>query len=116
MKIVGIGLDLCKISRIKNIRQKPYWSRFLDRVLHQNEKLSQTTDEFVASRWAAKEAIVKATGLKELPYRQIEVHKGANGEPLITIHNNNLSKLHYLLSISHEEDLTAAVVIAFESS
>ena len=116
MKIVGIGLDLCKISRIKNIRKKPYWPRFLDRVLHQNEKLSSITDEFVASRWAVKEAIVKATGIKEIPYRLIEVRKGPKGEPQLTVHDSKLSHLHYLLSITHEEDITAAVVIALDSS
>ena len=114
MKIVGVGLDLCKITRIHNIRQKPHWPRFVNRVLHENEKHSSMSDEYVASRWATKEAIVKATGMKELPYRLIEVYKGSNGEPYLKVHDPKLCHLQYFLSISHEEDITAAVVIAVD--
>lgn len=86
MKILGIGVDVVKISRIHNILQKNYHKRFLVKVLHQKEfdYFNTLTDEdyqaqYVASRWAAKEATVKALGKKELVYSQTYLTKDIDG-------------------------------------
>ena len=61
MRILGIGVDIVKISRIQNILSKNYSLRFLTKVLHvkELEHLKKHDDEeylaeYVASRWAAK--------------------------------------------------------------
>jgi holo-[acyl-carrier protein] synthase len=86
MKILGIGVDLVKISRIQQILHKNYHKRFLVKVLHKQELdyFNTLTDEdyqaqFVASRWAAKEATVKALGKRELVYSQTHITKDIDG-------------------------------------
>ena len=37
MKILGIGVDMVKVSRIENILSKSYAKRFLTKVLHSKE-------------------------------------------------------------------------------
>ncbi len=37
MKVLGVGVDLVKISRIQNILSKNYKLRFLTKVLHPQE-------------------------------------------------------------------------------
>lgn len=61
MKILGIGIDIIKISRMHKILKERYSARFLTRVLHplELEHYKEITNEdyqgqFVASRWAAK--------------------------------------------------------------
>lgn len=69
MKVFGVGIDLVKITRIEKILKKNYNQRFLMKVLHPSElahfnniKNLEYQADYVASRWAAKEATVKALG------------------------------------------------------
>jgi holo-[acyl-carrier protein] synthase len=69
MKIFGIGIDLVKISRMQKILEQSYKQRFLTKVLHPREleHFKDITNEeyqaqYLASRWAAKEATIKAIG------------------------------------------------------
>ncbi len=69
MKIFGIGVDLVQNSRIRNVLTKSHAKRFLVRVLHQDElkhydtiNMDRVQIQYVASRWAVKEAVVKALG------------------------------------------------------
>ncbi len=67
---------------------------------------------FLASRWAAKEALVKATGRTDLPFHKVDLQRrqgmapclawpAAPGSPPTTA----------LLSLSHETDVSVAVVV-----
>ena len=115
-KFLGIGIDICKIDRIARILKKPYSKRFLTRVLQKNEFYSEITPEFVAGRWAAKEALVKSTGHKTLVYSDVQVTYNALGQPEFKFYseylNDLFSKNSFLLSISHESDYAAAVVLS----
>jgi holo-[acyl-carrier protein] synthase len=63
--IFGIGVDVLEAARIKRVHEK-YGAQFVERLLMPAEhaQLSKTkrTDRFLAMRFAAKEAIVKAMG------------------------------------------------------
>ena len=69
---------------------------------------------FLASRWAAKEALVKAANNVELIFPLIEVSR-QNGRPELVLHGRNLEQLRGVseahLSISHEDDYSIAFVI-----
>ncbi|MDQ0155656.1 holo-ACP synthase [Robertmurraya andreesenii] len=117
--ITGIGIDIVELKRIESIveRQK----RFAERILTENEK--QTFEglsgkrkiEFLAGRFAAKEAFSKANGTgigKELSFLDIEIVVDEKGKPYIS---KPLEKLVHL-SISHSTDYAVAQVIIEESS
>ncbi len=63
--IFGIGVDVLEAARVKKVYDK-YGQHFVDRLLLPEERaqLAKTkrTERFLAMRFAAKEAIVKAMG------------------------------------------------------
>ena len=63
--IFGIGVDVLEAARVKKLFDR-YGHHFVDRLLMpaEREQLSKTkrTERFLAMRFAAKEAIVKAMG------------------------------------------------------
>lgn len=104
---MSVGIDLCQISRIK-LEQ-----RFIDFVLSIKEQelmnKRKKKEEFLASRFAAKEAFLKANqkGLGEIKMNEIEVLNKENGAPFIIFNN----KIYENVSISHDGDYAVAVVI-----
>jgi holo-[acyl-carrier protein] synthase len=71
MKILGIGVDLVRNSRISHFIHQSYVDRFLEKFLHHHEQLvlmnianEREKVEYLASRWAVKEALNKAIGRK----------------------------------------------------
>lgn len=112
--IAGIGIDIVETKRIKAIveRQK----RFVDRILTINEKktyeqLSEGRQvEFLAGRFAAKEAFAKAYGTgigEQLSFLMIEIEVDEKGKPAIGKPLKN--GVH--LSISHSAEYAIAQVI-----
>ncbi len=104
---MAVGVDLCKISRIS------LDERFIDFVLSDKEKEAMNKrvkkEEYLASRFAAKEAFLKANhkGLGEIKMNEIEVLNYENGAPYIVF--NNI--VYENVSISHEDEYAIAVVI-----
>ena len=78
--ILGIGVDICKVSRIQRLigRGAYYHERFLTGVFHESEvaeyrrkEVESVKVQYLASRFALKEAMVKATGRQDLDYTGI---------------------------------------------
>jgi holo-[acyl-carrier protein] synthase len=63
--IFGIGVDVLEAARIEKVYRR-YGDHFLDRLLMPGERTqlahTKRTERFLAMRFAAKEAIVKAMG------------------------------------------------------
>ena len=82
-KIIGVGVDLCKVARIERLCAKGeyYQRRFLTGTFHEIEQAEFEKKEdrmrwqYLASRWALKEAMVKATGRTDLEYKGIYLKK-----------------------------------------
>ncbi|MCM3671962.1 holo-ACP synthase [Mesobacillus maritimus] len=112
--ITGIGLDIVEISRIAVLFKKQ--PRFPERILTEEERkefcsLSDRRKiEFLAGRFAAKEAFAKAFGTgigKDLSFQDIEIKKNERGKPFFI---KPISEgIH--LSITHSRDFAAAQVI-----
>ena len=115
--IIGIGLDLIELKRIDTlrIRQKRFPERILTTAeLLDYEKLNDTRKtEFLAGRFAAKEAYSKARGTgigEELSFQDIEITKDQHGKPMII--KPIFGRTH--LSITHSKEYAAAQVIIEE--
>ncbi|AXI08036.1 holo-ACP synthase [Oceanobacillus zhaokaii] len=114
--IKGIGIDIIELDRIKNSIEAN--TRFVDRILTKNEKdlFNQLENhhrkvEFLAGRFAAKEAFAKAagTGIGKLSFRHIEVLRGVNGAPIITA--LGYETYRSFISITHSRDYAVAQVV-----
>lgn len=112
--ITGTGIDIVEIKRIKKIANRQ--QRFVQRILTVRERevyasLSEHRRlEYLAGRFAAKEAVVKAvgTGIAEtLGWHDIEILNDRKGKPLVQV--AVAGQVH--LSISHSKEYAVAQVI-----
>lgn len=113
--IQGIGLDIVEIERIKkiNARGHKFRQRILSlRELQIYEQLSVSRQiEFLAGRFAAKEAFSKARGTGIGPsceFVQIEVLNNEAGKPELYFDNEVVAGF---VSITHSKEYAAAQVI-----
>jgi holo-[acyl-carrier protein] synthase len=113
--IIGIGIDIVELERIEQLMMKN--EKFIDRILTEEEKaiFSQLSPkrkvEFVAGRFAAKEAYAKAIGTgigKNVSFHDIQIMNDDNGKP-IAVSNVKDCRIH--VSISHSRDYAIAQVI-----
>lgn len=113
--IIGHGIDLQDIDAIKQAYEKN--NRFAKKVLTDKEfhyfseqKSTKRQMEFLAGRWAAKEAFAKAmgTGIGTLGFKDIEILNNRLGAPVIT-QSPFLGKC--FISLSHTGNLVQASVI-----
>ena len=81
----GVGVDITQIDRIVQLinRSEYHYNRFLTGTYHSHE-IEQFNDkkdslsvqhQFLASRWALKEAMVKASGRPDLKFNHILLYK-----------------------------------------
>lgn len=114
--IKGIGIDIIELARIKQSMNKQ--QRFVKRILTDKELEHYQTlpnerrkIEYVAGRFAAKEAIAKATGrgIGALSFQHIEILAKENGAPYMTVQGYETDYIH--VSISHSEHYAVAQVI-----
>ena len=123
MKITGVGVDITKNSRIKNMLKN---RQFINRVFSKDEinssrkKFDKTS--FFAKRFAAKEAFSKSLGTgisKGIKFNEIEVFNNKYGKPQIRILGDSLkivkniikSSFRVFLSLSDESHCAVAFVI-----
>ena len=127
--ILGTGIDIIDIRRIKNIIDK-YNFKFKEKCFHPSEIIKSQSRiksvESYAKRYAAKEACAKAlgTGLaRGVFWKDIEVKNDKYGKPTITLHNKALSILNSFslnnkclinVSLSDEKNYAIANVIIYE--
>lgn len=112
--IIGTGIDIVEISRIRKLVDSQ--PRFPERVLTEKEReiylqyKERRAIEFLAGRWAAKEAFSKAKGTgigRELSFTDIEIANDSHGRPVVL--KPLMEGVH--LSISHSEHYAIAQVI-----
>lgn len=121
--IAGIGVDIAETERFASLYQK-YGDRIVKRLLTTVEqgqiKQRSSPDRFLATRFAAKEAAVKALGTgfdHGVGFKNIEVKNNSLGKPelffyneaLNLITNRNINSVH--LSISDEKHYVVAMVV-----
>lgn len=102
--VKGLGIDLVEMVRIAKAMRNP---RFVLRILTPRERLQALTVEYVAGRWAAKEAIAKAWP-QALNWHDVEILSAPTGQPVAYIRGKSEG---ILISITHERTHAAAVAI-----
>lgn len=113
--IYGIGVDIVEMERIAEIIQHNF--SFVQKVLtvHELDKFTSLKGirqvEFLAGRFACKEAFSKAygTGFGKLGLQDIEILADELGKPVITKSPFNEGIAH--VSISHTAQFAVAQVI-----
>jgi holo-[acyl-carrier protein] synthase len=120
MAILRTGIDLVEIDRLSRLRPE-IRLRFLERVFTPKELTEAgQSDASLAGRFAVKEAVSKAlgTGIGRLGWRQIEVERGPQGEPVLLLHGKAKEEAErqglttWSISISHSQTYAVAVAVA----
>jgi holo-[acyl-carrier protein] synthase len=111
----NIGIDIVQNGRFKDaLYDEKKYSRFLspkEIAIYQDFTSEKRKLEYLASRFAAKEALIKALSKTNISfnYRDVSVLNDENGAPYIEFAFKN--DLYVLVSISHSEDNSIAFVI-----
>jgi holo-[acyl-carrier protein] synthase len=114
--IYGIGTDICSIERIQNAVDRHRDDRFAKTILTVREldiwreHYPVHAVRYLASRFAAKEALSKAlgTGIRSpMLWHNCEVVNEPSGQPSFVLHND-------LLKLFEDKQLIAHLTIADE--
>ena len=121
--ILGMGTDIVEISRIRKLLKRNS-AEFLSRVYTENELKEAGTKknsaEYLAGRWAVKEALSKALGCgigTDCNWKDISTTNDSKGAPRVhlagtaskTAKTKSTRKIH--VSISHEKHYACSTVI-----
>ncbi len=121
--ILGIGTDIVTLERMEAGLRR-FGRRFAEKILAEDELSLLPEGErlppYLAGRWAAKEACVKALGTgfaKGIGPRQIAVCNNEAGAPYLVLSGEALSQCHELgvtkmhVSVSHDRLSAVAFVV-----
>jgi holo-[acyl-carrier protein] synthase len=122
--IVGTGVDICEVHRIRKAIEAAHGARFLARVFTEREiayaKSKANSSERFAARFAAKEAGMKALGTGwrgGLGWTDLEVVNLPSGRPTLRFYRKAAEFAEKLkvqtisLSITHTVEQAMAMVI-----
>ena len=118
--MLSTGVDIVEIKRIAEVLER-YGDRFLHRVYTLGElEYCRGRPSKLASRFAAKEAAMKAlgTGLRGVSWKDIEVVRAPSGAPSIQLRGRAKSRAEWLgvleisVSMSDSRDNAVAFVVA----
>lgn len=121
--ILGIGTDIVEIRRIKEAVDRN--ENFLEKLFNKEEieyiKSKGYRPEYIAGRFAAKEAVSKAlgTGFRGFGFKDIVIDRTTLGKPIVELRGKAkliAKKLggggyRILVSISHGVDSAIAYVV-----
>lgn len=103
MPVTGLGIDLTAIARFDGMEER-LWRYFLS-----EEEARELADvstplraQFLAVRWACKEAIFKATGRRD--YTALTLLHDPDGKPYIKGHPE------LLVSVSHDNGFVVVII------
>lgn len=120
--IKGVGVDIVAVARIQEALDRT--EGFADRILTNSElerfKVVKQQAHFLAKRFAAKEALVKALGTgigSGVTWHQIEIYNDEKGAPSIRLSGvaetimQSMNAKQCRLSLSDEQHSAVAFVV-----
>jgi holo-[acyl-carrier protein] synthase len=122
--IVGIGVDLVDVDRVKRIIERR--ATFVRRVFTDDEIAycsgQASPAEAFAARWAAREACRKALGgIREMRWHDVWVERARSGAPSIGMAGTTLERARELdvtevkVALTHERRMAAAFCVAVKA-
>ena len=122
--IFGIGTDILRVDRVAAVYER-FGARFVERLLMPDEQElfshSKNPVRFLAMRFAAKEAVMKAlgTGLRGFSWADMEISRDSLGKPLVTLTgvarekaiDQGITEIIISLSFSRGNAIAAAVAL-----
>lgn len=120
--IIGLGIDITELDRIKRSLEQ-FGGRFTEKILTPKEHELMPPKNpvpYLAARFAAKEAAVKAlgTGFADgITFKCVEITRNESGAPQLNFHGKALERSREMgvkgvhISITHGRDNAAAVVV-----
>ncbi|WP_339042750.1 holo-ACP synthase [Spiroplasma endosymbiont of Apeira syringaria] len=102
----SVGIDIIEVNRIENIEELAKRILSKKEIILFNQYSLQRQQEFLAGRWALKEAIFKALPQEKLTFKNIDISYNQYNQPITIINNYQL-----LLSLSHNETNAIAIAI-----
>lgn len=125
---VGLGMDIVEIARMRTILKRT--PSFRTRVFSEDERAycdaTAAPEVHYATRFAAKEAVVKALGTgfsQGISVRDIEVRRNAKGRPYVVLsgrakevaREQGVRELPLSLSYTHTDAVACAMAITEDS-
>jgi holo-[acyl-carrier protein] synthase len=121
MDVVGIGVDLVDVDRVKQILGRRH--SFVERVFTPGEiaycQRQASPAECYAARWAAREACRKALGgIRSMRWHDVRVERASSGAPSIVLGGSSLARAEalgvsqVLVALTHERRMAAAFCMA----
>lgn len=117
--MIYTGVDIIEINRVAKVRDS-YPRRFMEKVFTPSERAyARSRAPQLASRFAAKEAVMKAlgTGVRGVPWKSVEVTRKRGGPPEIVLHGSakerseKMGVTRIALSLSHSKEFAVASVV-----
>jgi holo-[acyl-carrier protein] synthase len=118
--ILRNGIDLVEIKRFEQL-QPAIFMRFIERVYTPQELVEADNSlEYLAGRFAAKEAVVKTlgTGIGPIGWKEVEILSDEKGRPILSLTGrakefaDDLGLEIWSVSISHSHAYAIAQVVA----
>ena len=113
--IIGLGIDLINVDRLNRVLQK-YGNRFTTRVYNLSERRKAenraNVSETYAKRWAAKEAVIKALGMKSnmgFNWRDIRITNKRSGQPTVLLSGKPYTRLCQILPKNHKANISLSI-------
>ncbi len=117
--VIGTGVDITEVRRLRQAVEK-WGDEFLRRVFTDDELKNAKTRgswyQHLAGRFAAKEAVFKAAGDKNLSWKDVQILNDKEGKPHCTILNSRNKKIDVHISISHVKTYAVASAVVTQKS
>jgi holo-[acyl-carrier protein] synthase len=123
-QLIGHGIEIVETTRIQELVEqsgKQFEMECFTATERSTPALGAKRIEYLAGRFAAKEAVIKVLGMAEnqdVSWLDIEIQRLKSGEPSVVLHGKcrdiaeQLGVTNWLLSISHTSSYAAASAIA----
>ncbi|MCX6834474.1 MAG: holo-ACP synthase [candidate division Zixibacteria bacterium] len=123
--VESIGIDIAEVARFERLVRR-HGDRLVRRILGQRETETYLNRHdraaFLAGRFAAKEAVVKALGkflTTRPPLSELEIINDPSGQPRVKLPDRVAAHLCHVdiqVSISHEKSFAIGLAICTEKS